>query len=49
MGRVPVEPAHVALIDGFDIVRDRAIVAPGIPGVIESRWKQHLVRNLGTV
>src|SRR6266516_2888975 len=34
-GGVAVEPAHVALVDGLDVVADRAVVAAGMPGLLQ--------------
>ena len=32
---VAVEPAHVALVDGLDVVADRAVVAVGVPRLLQ--------------
>ena len=37
-GRVAVEPAEVALVDGLHVVADRPVVAVGVPGLLEGRW-----------
>lgn len=37
-GRVAVEPAHVALIDGLDVVAHRTVVTVRVPGPLEYRW-----------
>jgi hypothetical protein len=37
MRRVAVVPAEVALIDGLDVVAGRAVVAVGMPGLVQPR------------
>ena len=38
VGRVAVVPAEVALVDGLDVVTDRAVVAAAVPGGVQRRW-----------
>ena len=39
MGGVAVEPAHVALVDCFDVVADGAVVAAGMPALGQGVWE----------
>jgi hypothetical protein len=46
VGGVAVEPAHVVLVDRFDIVADRAVVAAGVPGSLEAGREFHHLGDL---
>ena len=44
--RVAVEPAHVALVHGLDIVADRAVVAVRVPGPLQRRRHRERLGDL---
>ncbi len=46
MRRVAVVPAEIALIDGLDVVADRAVVTAGVPGRVEHRWHREVLGDL---
>ena len=46
VGRVAVEPAQVALVDGLDVVADRTVVAARVPGVCQCRRQFQLLGDL---
>ena len=41
VGRVGVVPAEVALVDRLDVVANRAVVAAGMPGMVQIWWQLH--------
>ena len=43
---VAVVPAHVELVDGLDVVADRAVVAVGVPRTLEGRRECHRLGDL---
>ena len=45
---VAIEPAHVTLVDGFDVEVDGAIESLCMPGVLQCRREYDFFGNLGT-